>query len=129
MTVLTAQSSAFTVSSATSNVSALSFTGAGAVEPSTTSNVEYTPLTTQPVVAIMNTGGTVATTDSSTSVTLTCIAPSGCVLYGTTTVTDVNGLATFSNVYVNEATGTGGIVLQAVASGLTTTDSSAFAIP
>jgi hypothetical protein len=55
--------------------------------------------TTQPVIAIRDTAGTVLTSDNSTVVTLTVSA--GASIFGTTTATAVNGYATFGNVGIS----------------------------
>lgn len=82
---------------------------------------------TQPVVAVQDVAGNIVSSDNSTQVTLACAQPtSGCTLIGTTTVTAVNGVATFTDLRTAE-TGLTGVVLQATSSpSYTATQSSSF---
>ncbi len=129
----TVSGGASTLSSTTTDSNSFTVTSMGTLtfstQPSTTSSVTSAALTVQPVVHVNDSTGTLSSSDNSTTVTLSCIAPSGCVLSGTTSVLDVNGVATFSGLSVNEASGTSGIQLQATATSLTTGTSSTFAIP
>jgi hypothetical protein len=74
-----------------------------------------------PVVSVRDAGNTVVTT-AGTQVTASIASGSG-TLGGTTTVSAVNGLATFSNLSV---TGTSAVTLRFSASGLTAAVSNAF---
>ena len=66
--------------------------------------------TTQPVVQVQDSGGNIVTADSSTSVT---ISIAGQTLSGTTTVTAVNGIATFSSLSLTAAPATYPLVFTA----------------
>jgi hypothetical protein len=60
-------------------------------------------LSRQPIVQLLDAGGNVVTTDSTHTVTLALAAPGGATLGGTTTLTLVRGVATFTNLNVNLA--------------------------
>jgi uncharacterized protein (TIGR03382 family) len=76
-------------------------------------------------VAVRDAGGNLVT-NSPRQVTLSLTNAPGATLSGTTTVTSVNGVATFSNLSVNRAGS--GYTLQAVSTGLTSATSPAFGV-
>jgi Big-like domain-containing protein len=104
----------------------LRFTSSPALTPVNSSNVTVTPgpatklglltqpvggvsgaaLATQPVVAIQDAQGNTVATDGTTQVTVAILSGAGGTLGGTTTVTAVNGLATFTNVTLTGTAGT-----------------------
>ncbi len=94
------------------------------VQPTNTApNAAITPAV---VVAVRDTFGNTVTTDNTTSVTVALGNPGGSTLSGTNPVTAVNGLATFTNLSVNNA-GTG-YTLTASAAGLTGATSNTFSV-
>jgi len=113
---------AFGLSPVTLPASQMAFT----VQPTTVQANQ--PITPAVVVAIQNANGQTVT-NSSALVTMT-LNPLpgviGAVLSGTTTSTAVNGIATFNNLKVNQASG--GYTLTASSNGLTPTSSSAFSV-
>lgn len=60
------------------------------------------PWTTQPVVAIVDSEGRIATYDNSSVVNVSCVRPLGCSILGTTQVRAVNGVATFTDLRLGE---------------------------
>jgi hypothetical protein len=86
-----------------------------------------TAFTTQPTFQIRDSDGTQTTGTNAVTVAIKPgTGTSGAVLSGTTTVNAVNGVATFTNLKIDR-TGSG-FVLTASAAGLTSVDSSAFAV-
>jgi hypothetical protein len=82
----------------------------------------------QPVVSIRDAGGAVVTADNTTQVTATITSgtgATGAVIGGTTTVTAINGVATFTNLAI-DLTGTGYTLTFTSTPALTPTVSSAF---
>ncbi len=99
---------------ALSNVTSATFSVAGpatqlviVTQPS--GAVAGTAFTSQPVIQIQDASGVLVATDNTTQVTVTITAgtgAAGAVLAGTTTVTAVNGVVTFTNLSIN-LSGTG----------------------
>lgn len=92
------------------------------------SNVSGTAFSTQPVVTVQDSNGN-PVTDSTASVTIaitTGTGTSGAVLSGTTTVSAVAGVATFSGLSIDKAGS--GYTLKATSSPLTQATSSALAV-
>lgn len=109
--VTTAYSNLFSITSY-GTASKLAFT----TQPSRGAATGQTAWATQPAVAVQDVASNVVAGDNSTNVTLTCVQPTtGCTLIGTTTVTAVNGVATFTDLRTAE-TGLTGIVLGASSS-------------
>lgn len=81
----------------------------------------------QPTVAVQDVASNTVSSDNTTRVTLACVQPAtGCTLIGTTTVTVVNGVATFTDLRTAE-NGLTGVVLGASSSpSYTATQSSSF---
>jgi hypothetical protein len=95
-------------------------------QPAAGASTDLTAWATQPTVRIEDSAGNLVVSDNSTSVTLSCVNPSsGCTLLGTTTITAVNGIATFTNLRTAETALTN-VVLEATASSLTSTQSNSF---
>ena len=67
-------------------------------------------LTTTPVLAIKDAQGNLVTTDNSSQITVAIQSGNGGTLGGTTTVTAVNGVASFSNLSLSGTTGTNYVV-------------------
>ncbi|MBY0490953.1 MAG: Ig-like domain-containing protein [Gemmatimonadaceae bacterium] len=111
---LSATSNSFSVAAGAPTQLAVTTQPAGAVSAS--------PFTTQPVVAVRDADGNVTT--STASVTVAIASGSG-VLSGTTTVTAVNGVATFTNLTI---TGTGAHTLTFTSAGLTSATSASFSV-
>jgi hypothetical protein len=88
-----------------------------AVHPSDTGVSITSPWTTPPQVEIRDVYNNRVTSDNTTVVNLECVAPLGCTLLGTTSVTAVNGLANFTgtNVRLNVTAVTSDIVIKATA--------------
>src|SRR5262249_26244381 len=82
-------------------------------------------LSTQPVVAIQTSGGATVASDSSTQVS---VSASGGTLTGTTTVTAVSGLATFTNLVFAGTAGTNYTLHFTSSPALTATDSGNFTV-
>ncbi len=90
-------------------------------------SVAMAPISPAVKVAVQDAAGHVATTDSSTTITLTIgTNPGGATIAGGGPVTVTAGVATFSNVALDKA-GTG-YTLNALSAGLTSTTSAAFTI-
>ena len=94
---------------------------AAAVQPA--GAVSGINLTTQPVVQLRDASNAVAT--ASTAAVTATLAGDGATLSGTTTVTAVNGVATFTNLRVN---GSGSHTITFTSSGLTSATSSSFTV-
>jgi hypothetical protein len=109
------------VTTAYSNIFSITSYGTGSklaftTQPSRGGAAGVNAWDTQPVIAIQDSANNTVASNNSTTVTLTCVQPtSGCTLIGTTSVTAVNGVATFTDLRTAE-TGLTGIVLQAVSS-------------
>jgi hypothetical protein len=120
--VATAYSNLFSITSYGS-ASKLAFT----TQPSHGTATGLAAWDTQPVVAVQDVASNTVSSDNSTRVTLACVQPAtGCTLIGTTTVTVVNGVATFTDLRTAEM-GLTGVVLSATSSpSYTSTQSSSF---
>jgi hypothetical protein len=98
-------------------------------QPASGTSTDLTAWATQPTVRIEDSAGNLVVSDNSTKVTLSCVNPSsGCTLLGTTTVTAVNGIATFTNLRTAETALTN-VVLEANSpnnSSLSSTQSNSF---
>jgi len=84
-------------------------------------------LTTAPVLAIKDAQGNTVTTDNSNQVTVAIQSGNGGTLGGTTTVTAVNGVASFSNLSLSGTTGTN-YVLRFTSGSLTAADATAVTV-
>lgn len=84
---------------------------------------------TQPIVAVQDVNGNTVTNNNTTTVTMTCVFPAGCTLLGTTTVSVVNGVATFTDLRTSAGTLTN-VTLEANSSPVfTPTQSASFNVP